>query len=141
MAERPTLQERNKAIVAASFERWRNGTGGPFELLAPEAEWTIMGSSPLSKTYRGRQQFLDQVVGPLNARMAKPLVPTVRGLFADGDMVVILFDGVATAKDGQPYRNSYSWYLRMKAAKVVAVVAFLDMREVDALWTRVSPVG
>jgi hypothetical protein len=32
--------------------------------------------------------------------MMKPLVPTVRGMFADGDMVVILFDAAATAKDG-----------------------------------------
>jgi len=35
----------NKALVQASFERWKIGTGGPFELLAPDAEWTIVGSS------------------------------------------------------------------------------------------------
>jgi|HubBroStandDraft_2_1064218.scaffolds.fasta_scaffold419188_1 ketosteroid isomerase-like protein len=34
-------QDANKAIVQASFDRWRSGTGGAFELLAPEAEWTI----------------------------------------------------------------------------------------------------
>jgi len=28
----------NKALVQASFERWKNGTGGPFELLAPDAQ-------------------------------------------------------------------------------------------------------
>ena len=33
----------NKALVRATFERWKNGTGGPFELLAPDAEWTIVG--------------------------------------------------------------------------------------------------
>jgi ketosteroid isomerase-like protein len=64
----------NKALVQASFERWENGTGGPFELLAPDAEWTIVGSSPLSKTYQSKQEFLDRVIGPFNARMAKPLV-------------------------------------------------------------------
>jgi len=64
--------------------RWANGTGSPFELFAPEAEWTIVGTSPLSKTYSSRQQFLDEVIGPFNARMAKPLVPTVRGIYADG---------------------------------------------------------
>ncbi|MGA8232748.1 MAG: hypothetical protein WB795_14825 [Candidatus Acidiferrales bacterium] len=79
----------NKALVQASFERWKNGTGGPFELLAPDAEWTIVGSSRLSKTYRSKQEFLDKVIGPFNARMAKPLVPTIRGLYADGDMVII----------------------------------------------------
>jgi uncharacterized protein len=37
-----TQQDANKAIVRASFDRWRSGTGGPFESLAPEAEWTIV---------------------------------------------------------------------------------------------------
>jgi len=40
-------QESSKAVVQASFDRWRDGTGGPFELLAPEAEWTIVGSVSL----------------------------------------------------------------------------------------------
>lgn len=103
-----TLQETNKALVRASFERWAAGTGSPFELLAPNAEWTIVGSSPLSKTYGSRQQFLDQVIAPFNARMAQPLPPTVRGLFADGDMVIIFFDAEGAARDGQTYRNTTS---------------------------------
>jgi uncharacterized protein len=69
----------NKALVRASFERWANGTGGPFELLAPDAEWTIVGSSPLSKTSRSRREFLAEVIDPFNARMATPLRPTVHG--------------------------------------------------------------
>lgn len=133
-------EENNKAIVRASFDRWRDGTGGPFTLLVPEADWTMVGSSPLSKTYRSRQEFLDQVINPFNARMSKPLVPAVRGIYADGDTVVILFDAAATARDGKPYRNTYTWYFRMKAGKVVSVIAFFDNRDFDALWTRVSPV-
>ncbi len=129
----------NKALVRASFDRWRAGTGSPFELLVPEADWTIVGSSPLSKTYPDRQAFLDEVIGPFNARMATPLVPSVRGIYADGDMVVIFFDAAATTKDGQPYRNTYTWYFRMKDRKVVSVVAFFDTREFDAFWNRVSP--
>jgi ketosteroid isomerase-like protein len=51
--------------------------------------------------------------------MAKPLVPTIRGLYADGDMVIILFHAAAPARDGVPYRNAYSWYFQMKDAKIV----------------------
>jgi ketosteroid isomerase-like protein len=131
--------ETNKSIVLASFDRWRNGTGGLFELLAPDAEWTIAGSSPLSRTYRSRQEFLDTVIHPFNARMAKPLVPTVRGIYADGDMVIILFDAAAMAIDGVPYLNTYTWYLQMKDGYVVKVLAFFDTRELDSLWSRVSP--
>jgi uncharacterized protein len=134
-------QESNKAAVRASFDRWRNGIGGPFELLAPEAEWTIVGSSPLSKTYRSRQDFLDEVIHPFNARMLKPLVPTVRGIFADGDMVIILFDAAATARDGVPYRNTYTWYFQMKDGEVVKATAFFDTRDFDEFWRRVSPAS
>jgi uncharacterized protein len=50
-----TKEDSIKALVQASFDRWKSGTGGPFELLAPDAEWTIVGSSPLSKSYRSRR--------------------------------------------------------------------------------------
>jgi uncharacterized protein len=139
MAQESTIQDSNKAIVRASFERWRNATGGPFELLTPDAEWTIVGSSPLSKTYHSRQEFLDQVINPFNARMATPLVPTVRGLYADGDMVIILFDASATTRDDRPYRNTYTWYFQMKEGKVVKAIAFFDTRDFDEFWTRVAP--
>jgi hypothetical protein len=57
----------NKALVQASFDRARAGTGSPLELLTPEADWTIVGSSPLAKTY-SRQAFLDEVIHSFNAR-------------------------------------------------------------------------
>jgi hypothetical protein len=47
MARDFTKEDSNKALVQASFDRWKNGTGGPFELLATDVEWTIVGSSPL----------------------------------------------------------------------------------------------
>lgn len=132
------IERHNKDLVSAAFERWRNGTGNPFELLAADATWTIVGSSPLSKTYR-RQDFLNEVIGPFNARMSEPLVPSVRGVYADGDMVIILFDAAGTAKDGQRYRNTYTWYFKMYDGKVIDVVAFFDTKDFDAFWSRVTP--
>lgn len=139
MAQASAPRPDNKTLVQASFERWKNGTGSPFELLAPEAEWTIVGSSPLSKTYHSKQEFLDSVITPFNARMATPLVPTVRGIYADGDMVIIFFDAAATAKDGIPYHNTYTWYFQIKDAKVIKAIAFFDTRHFDEFWQRVSP--
>lgn len=133
-----TRQEANKALVRAGFERWADGTGSPFELLAPNAEWTIVGTSPLSKTY-SRQQFLEEVIGPFNARMQKQLVPSVRGVYADGDMVITFFDADGVANDGVPYHNTYTWYFQMQEGVVEKAVAFFDVREFDDFWARVSP--
>ena len=71
--------------------------------------------------------------------MAKPLVPIIRGLYAEGDMIIIFFDGAATAKDGVPYHNTYTWYFQMKAGQVIKATAFFDTREFDEFWSRVSP--
>jgi ketosteroid isomerase-like protein len=139
MAQASTLQDANKALVRASFERWAQGTGSPFELLLPDAQWTIVGSSPLSKTYHGVQSFLDEVIQPFNARMRTPLVPTVRRIYADCDTVIILFDGAATAADGLPYRNTYTWYFTLRDSRVTTVTAFFDTREFDEFWQRVKP--
>jgi hypothetical protein len=62
-----------------------------------------------------------------------------RGICPDGEMVIALWDGAATAKDGKPYRNTYTWYFRMQDGKAIEAIAFLDIQEFNSLWTRVSP--
>jgi len=63
------VESSNQMLGQASFERWRAGTGGPFELLADDARWTITGSSPVSNTYQSKDQFMTEVIRPFNARM------------------------------------------------------------------------
>jgi len=139
MPAAPSVQDSNKALVRASFDRWAKGTGTPFELMLPDAQWIIVGSSPLSKTYHPIQSLLDQVIHPFNARLRTPLVPTVRDIYADGDTVITLFDAAATAADGLPYRNTYTWYFWMTNGKVTKAIAFFDTRDFDELWQRVTP--
>lgn len=136
--ETERIEQRNKEIVQSYFDRWRNGTGNFFELLAPEATWTITGTGTTAGTYR-KQALLDQVVQPTNARLLSPIVPTVRGIWADSDMVIVLWDGATTARDGKPYQNTYTWYFRMQDGKAIEAIAFLDMQRFTDLWTRVSP--
>lgn len=131
------LEQRNKEIVQQYFDDWRNRTSNVFDLLAPEATWTITGTGATAGTYR-KQELLEQVVNPTSARLSSPIVPTVRGIWADGDMVIVLWDGEAVARDGQPYQNTYTWYFRMQDGKAVEAIAFLDMQKFTDLWTRVS---
>jgi uncharacterized protein len=132
-------EQANKDRIQAAFDEWAAGTGGPFALLADDATWTIVGNSPVSRTYGSRQEFLDVVIDPFNARMEVPLRPAVRALYADGDWVIALFDASATARDGKPYENTYTWYMRMAGGTIVEVIAFFDTVEFTDFWTRVSP--
>ena len=110
-------------------------------LLEPDATWTIVGNSPASRTYASRDEFLDLVIRPFNARLSTPLVPEVRGLYADGDVVIAYFDGSATANDGRPYRNSYTWYLHLAEGRIVRAVAFFDTVEFTDFWNRLAPAA
>jgi ketosteroid isomerase-like protein len=65
--------------------------------------------------------------------------PTVHAVYADGDWVIVRWDGMATARDGKPYTNSYSWFLQMRDGQIVNAVAFYDSIAFNDLWTRVKP--
>jgi hypothetical protein len=82
---------------------------------------------------------LDTVIKPFNARLTKQLFPTIRSLYSEGDTVIVLFDGEATAFDGKPYRNTYAWFMEMRDGKIVKVIAFFDSITFDEFWRRVQP--
>lgn len=132
---------RNKATVQASFDAWRAGQGGPFDLLTEDATWTIVGQSDASKTYPTKAAFLSEVIGPFNARMSVGIKPTIREIHADGDTVVIFFDATGTARDGKSYANTYAWFFHMRDGKVIKASAFFDSVVFNDLWRRVTPLA
>lgn len=132
-------EESNRALVARGFEAWRAGTGSPYDLLAPDASWTITGRSAAAKTYPTREAFMSEVIRPFNARMRSRLVPSVRRLYAEGDTVVAFFDASGTARDGRPYDNTYAWILEMRGGRIVRAHAFFDSIAFNDLWHRVQP--
>ena len=127
----------NKAIIKQGFDNWAHNTGSFFDLLADNVQWTITGSTPFSKTYTNKKQFMDEVINPLNDRLSKRIVPTITNIYADGDEVIVLWDGKATAADGKPYNAAYSWNMQLKNGKIIKVVAFLDGIEFADIMSRI----
>jgi ketosteroid isomerase-like protein len=134
------VETRNKAAIEDRFSAWRAGTGSPYDLLAADATWTIVGRSMASKTYEDREAFMREVIRPFNARMQESLKPTIKEIFAEEDWVIVLFDANGVALDGEPYSNTYAWFLRMTGGNVVQATAFFDSIAFDELWRRVQPV-
>jgi uncharacterized protein len=131
-------EAQNRRLIQQAFEQWGSGNGNFFDLLTDDVQWTITGSSPLSKTYIGKQQFINETVTPLTSRLATPIVPKIREVYADGDDVIALWDGTATAKDNRPYRNTYCWIMTLKNSRITHVVAFLDLIEYTDVLNRIS---
>ena len=139
MSETMTPEAQNKAAIQQAFDAWREGTGGPYDLLADDARWTITGNSLAAKTYPSRAAFMREVIHPFNARMSKPLSPTIRRLYAEGDTVVAFFDAAGVARDGRPYATTYAWFLRMQDGRIIEAQAFFDALTFDDFWRRVPP--
>ena len=136
--------EENRRTVAAACEAWRAGAVPITDLFAPDLRWRIEGRSLASKAYADRQQFVDEVLAPFGARFAgsTPFRPvSIRSIVADGDRVVVHWDGRGVATDGVAYENSYAWFLTIRDGKVVDGTAFYDSKAFDELWTRVTPEG
>jgi len=134
--------EANRKAIRQAFEAWREGTGTITDVFAPDMVWRIEGHSLASKEYENKQQFIDEVLSPFGARFAasEPFRPvTIRSVHADGDTVIVLWDGRGIANDGQPYENSYAWFMKMRDGKVIDGTAFYDSISFNDLWTRVQP--
>jgi ketosteroid isomerase-like protein len=98
----------NRTLIADAFARWSAGTGNVFSLLADDVVWHITGLDPaVAQTYKSRQALLDAAASPLRSRLSKPLKPMMRRIWADGDDVLVHWDGAAPFRDGSQYRNTY----------------------------------
>ncbi|WP_342051371.1 MULTISPECIES: nuclear transport factor 2 family protein [unclassified Cupriavidus] len=130
--------DRNKQIVAEAFDRWASGGTGFFdELLASDVVWTIKGSSPSAGTFRGRDAFIEKAVRPFQSRLSTPVRPVRKQVWADGEHVIVYWDGEGMARDGTAYRNSYAWIFRMQGGKAAEVTAFLDLTPYDEVLRRI----
>jgi ketosteroid isomerase-like protein len=125
----------NKKLIQDVFTAWAGGDGMAFfNTLAEDVQWTVIGTSPVSRTYTSRQAFVDGAAKPLTAKLAGPIQPTVVNIIAEGDNVVLQWEGKATTKAGKPYNNSYCWVMRVADGKVREGTAYIDTELVADLW-------
>ncbi|MDF2829079.1 MAG: hypothetical protein K0R01_2362 [Mycobacterium sp.] len=137
-AARSGQQERNVQVVRDAFALGVGGEEGFFSILADDVQWTVARAVDPT-TYTSRAEFLRDGAGPIQSRLSEPIQANVQQLVAEGDVVVAIWDGTATARDGRPYVNTYSWALTMRDERVVKATAFLDLVALGDLMARVPP--
>lgn len=139
-AQKHSMTENsNKQLIKKAFSNWASGTGNFFDLLADNVHWTVAGSSPVSGVYQSKELFLEKAVQPITNKLSEKITPVkLLGLYGDSDVVVLLWEGAAKAKDGLPYKNTYCWQLTLKAGKIISAIAFLDTYTLQELMTRVK---
>lgn len=139
-----STNQSNKDIVRNALEAWSRGTNAPFiALISEDIRWTIVGHSLIAGTTNGKAELNEKTNLPFVARFNRSSTKfrpvRIHGIYEDGDMVIIHFDGHGIANDGKPYANSYAWFLTMRGGRVIAGTAFFDSIAFNDLWTRVRP--
>jgi len=125
----------NKQLIRDAFAAWARGDGAAFfNLLAPDVRWTVIGSTPVSRTYTSRDAFLEGAAKPLTGKLAGPIVPTVRDIIAEDDKVVLQWEGRSSGKNGAIYNQTYCWVMRMADGKVREGTAYLDTELITQIW-------
>lgn len=117
----------NKELMQRIFAGLAKGDGQPFrESLAEDFTWTLTGTTAWSRTYRGREAVLRELVGPLFAKFADTYTNTAQRFIAEGDHVVVECRGRVTTKAGPRYDNSYCWVCRIEGGKLQELTEYMD---------------
>jgi ketosteroid isomerase-like protein len=119
--------DSNRQRVQKIMAELDKGNGKPFvDAMADDFSWTIPGDTPWSRTYSGKQVVLGELLRPLYAQFATPYVSTTRRVMADGDRVIIEFDGRVRTKAGKAYNNRYCYVCRMEGGQMKELMEYLD---------------
>ena len=123
----------NKQLMQNIFSELSKGNGKPFvESLADDFCWTITGSTKWSRTYRGKQAVLNELLKPLFAQFADQYTNTAHRFIAEDDYVVVECRGRFTTKAGAPYNNTYCWICRIADGKLQELTEYMDTELVTA---------
>jgi len=118
----------NKQLLQDIYAQISKGNLQPLlDSMADDIQWTIIGSTALSGTSRGKQEVIDKLLRPIRARLADgPIVFQPDRFIAEGEYVVMQASGRATALSGKPYNNTYCIVCRIVDGKVKEMIDYVD---------------
>jgi uncharacterized protein len=123
----------NKQLMQNIFSELAKGNGNPFvEAMADDFCWTVTGSTKWSRTYRGKQAVLTELLRPLSAQFADQYTNTAHRFIAEDDYVVVECRGRVTTKAGMPYNNTYCFVCSLAGGKLQELTEYLDTELVTA---------
>ncbi len=117
----------NKKLIQSMFAELSRGNGaGYLDGLADDVQFTIMGTTKYSGTFRGKQDVVNRLLTPLMSELDGGLEVTPDAFIAEGDTVVMQGRGRSKTKTGKSYNNSYCQVFRIAGGKVKEITEYLD---------------
>ncbi|WP_423595295.1 nuclear transport factor 2 family protein [Roseateles sp. MS654] len=126
--------EENKSVLAAVFAETAKGNGRPFiDALADDVQWTIIGTTPWSRTYVGKASVINDLLRPLGQELGGASIITASKFIAEGDLVVVQATGNNVTVRGQRYENTYCWIIRMYEGKMRELTEYADTQLIESV--------
>ena len=129
----------NKKIVRSFYEAGNRGDfDACFDLIADDITWTNIGTTRLSGTYRGKEELMEKLLGPLFGKLKAGIFSSIDNLLAEADVVVAQTSGKAETTDGRPYNNKYCQIIRIRDGKFVEVTEYFDTELTSSIFGSAS---
>lgn len=126
-----------REVVDTAVLAWIGGNDSAFwRLLADDVRYEVIGTTAVSGVYEGRRAFIASALAPMAALLSVAARPVEYDIVAEGQRVVLMWRGVGTMMNGEPYNNSYCWVLTITDSKISRIKAYLDTALVDALFAQ-----
>jgi ketosteroid isomerase-like protein len=132
------MSEQNKQVVLKFIEAMGSSDGAAaVPCLDPEAFTLAKGFGK----FAGIRRY-DTIVGTINAfkkLLPTGLRPTIQSVTAEGDRVVVEFEGNSVTCDGKPYCNQYCMVFTMRGGRIKQVNEyFCTVLADEVLWPLVE---
>jgi ketosteroid isomerase-like protein len=117
----------NKQLMQRVFAELADGNGQPFlDALADDARWTVIGSSPWSRTYESKWIIISKLMRPLFRQFADQYTARAIRIVAEDDVVVVEARGQVTTKSGKAYNQTYCYVFQLADGQVRELTEYLD---------------
>jgi uncharacterized protein len=132
-----TLTQSNKQLLATIFDGLARGDSKAFvDSLADDFCWTLTGNTAWSRTYRGKQAVMQELMRPLFANFATQYTNRAHRIIGDGEWVVVECRGNVETKGGKRYDNQYCWVCRVDGGELKEVIEYMDTELVTSALQR-----
>ena len=126
-----------REILEHAFRETAKGNGRPFvDMLADDVEWSIIGSTEWSETFRGKSSVIGELLRPLAEQFAGPNIVEATRFIAEGNLVAVEGRNLSVTRRGPAYPNRYCWIFEMRDGMAVRITEYCDTALVERTLVR-----
>jgi ketosteroid isomerase-like protein len=124
MSTKEVVEKFMSALGAMDF-------AGAFGLLAEDAKHVVIGTTPVSRVYNGRQDVFDNLMPALGSFVEPPALKFDTPII-DGDRAVMLASGEGVGPHGSYKQPYYAFVVKVANGEFVEFIEFMDTEMVNS---------